>query len=149
MPCEHLRTIDAQKTAKKANQKKSASRILSEAAKRAEEAQRRAREDEAGTRREIARTTKKCPKKGCCNKIERNDGCGHFTCKMCATEFCWCCKVIWKDGRVLHLVGCRIGTRSQVEKSTLDLSGYAVGWDKDEGYDLSLDNGLWLIGGHM
>ncbi|KAF8847813.1 hypothetical protein BDZ45DRAFT_754513 [Acephala macrosclerotiorum] len=149
MPCEHLRAIDAQKNMEKTNRKESAARIFSEAAKKAEEAQRQARDNEAGTKREIARTTKKCPKAGCCNKIERNDGCGHFTCKMCLTEFCWCCKVIWKNNNVLHLVGCRIGTKSQVEKSKLDQAGYAVGWDRDEGYDLSLDKGLWLLGSHM
>jgi hypothetical protein len=64
------------------------------------------------------------------------------------TEFCWCCKVIWKD-RALHLVGCKIGTKSQVEKRRLDQTGYAVGWDRDEGYDFSLDKGLWLENSDM
>ena len=68
---------------------------------------------------------------------------------MCKTEFCWCCKVIWKNKKALHLVGCRIGTKSQVEKWRLDQTGYAVGWDRDEGYDLSLDKGLWLVDVHM
>ncbi len=63
---------------------------------------------------------------------------------MCDTEFCWGCKVIWKDRKALHLVGCKIGTSTQIEKGDLDQTGYAVDWDKDEGYDLSLDEGLWL-----
>lgn len=111
--------------------------------------QKRLLENEVGTKREIARTTKKCPKAGCCNKIERNDGCGHFTCQMCRTEFCWCCKVIWKAGVVLHLIGCKIGTKRQISVGQLDKTGYGVGWDKDDGYDLTLDDGLWLIPGHM
>jgi hypothetical protein len=147
--CDHLRAIDAQKRTKETNQKKAALRIFSESARKAEETQRRAREDEPGTKREIARTTKKCPKAGCCNRMERDGGCGHFTCKLCKTEFCWCCKVIWKDNKALHLVGCRIGTKRQVGKSRLDQTGYARGWDRDEGYDLNLDKGLWLLDSHM
>lgn len=148
--CDHLRVIDEQKRAKTSNQKKSAFRILSESAKKAEEARRRERQNEAGTEREKARTTKRCPKAGCCNRIERNGGCGHFTCGMCLTEFCWCCKVIWKSSSSpQHLVGCRIGIKTQLQKSSLDQTGYAVGWDKDEGYDLKLDEGLWLLSAHM
>jgi hypothetical protein len=68
---------------------------------------------------------------------------------MCLTEFCWCCKVIWKNSNSpQHLVGCRIGIKTQLKKSSLDQTGYAVGWDKDEGYDLKLDEGLWLLAGH-
>jgi hypothetical protein len=123
-----------------------AAREAQEAERRARETDRRARkrEDEA-TQQEIARITKKCPKARCGNKIERNEGCGHFTCRKCQTEFCWSCKVIWKGGKALHLRGCRIGTTSTIAKEYLDTTGYAVGWDKDRGYDLSLDHGLWLI----
>jgi IBR domain, a half RING-finger domain len=149
MPCEHLTAIDAQKRTQILAKKKSALRIFSESAKRAEEAQHRARENLSGTNRKIAETTKKCPKAGCPNKIERKSGCGHFTCAMCRTEFCWCCKVIWKDTKPLHLVGCRIGTKSQVERHGLDLSEYKPGWDQDTGYDLNLDDGLWLVNSHM
>jgi hypothetical protein len=148
--CDHLCVIDEQKRVKTNNQKKLAVRILSESAKKAEEARLRERQNEAGTEKEKARTTKRCPKAGCCNRIERDGGCGHFKCGMCFTEFCWSCKVIWKNSSSpQHLVGCRIGTKTQLQKSNLNQTGYAVGWDKDEGYDLSLDKGLWLLDGHM
>jgi hypothetical protein len=147
--CNHLKAVDAQKLTTKALQREAAARALSKAAQDAAETQRKRREKEADTKREIARTTKKCPKAGCANPIERNAGCGHFTCKSCGTEFCWSCKVIWKNRRAQHLAECRIpGTSSTVAKDSLDLNGYAPGWDKDEGYDLSLDKGVWLITGH-
>lgn len=151
--CTHLQAIDNKKAIHKLHQKKSAKRVLLDSAKKAEEAQKRALENEAGTMREMLRISKKCPKKGCPNKIERKAGCGHFTCPMCKTEFCWGCKVIWAKGsdgnpKPLHLNGCRIGTTNQVPKIRLDQTGYAPGWDVDKGYDLSLDAGLWLLEGH-
>ncbi|PVH83268.1 hypothetical protein DL98DRAFT_616638 [Cadophora sp. DSE1049] len=139
---EKFRCIDAKKQIQKNHQKQAAIKAFKASAHKA-------RENETATKREIARTTKKCPKAGCGNKIERNDGCGHFTCKKCSTEFCWCCKVIWKNKKVLHLAGCQIGSRSTTSKASLDKTGYAVGWDADLGYDVSLDKGLWLIEGHQ
>jgi len=130
---------------KKNMHRESARRLFTRTSQEAKAALQRALENEAGTKREIARTTKKCPKAGCANKIERNEGCGHFKCSMCKTEFCWACKVIWPAGKALHLRGCRIGTKSTIGKEKLDKTGYAVGWDKDAGYDLALDAGLWLI----
>ncbi|KAK0123378.1 hypothetical protein ONS96_010369 [Cadophora gregata f. sp. sojae] len=140
--CEHLRSIDTKRQIQKNQQRQAAIKVFEASAHRA-------RENETATKREIARTTKKCPKAGCGNKIERNEGCGHFTCKKCSTEFCWCCKVIWKNKQVLHLAGCKIGTKSTTSKASLDRTGYAVGWDTDLGYDVSLDQGLWLIEGHQ
>jgi ariadne-1 len=41
----------------------------------------------------ICNKTKKCP---ACNKdIEKNGGCNHMTCKMCAHQFCWVCFQDW------------------------------------------------------
>ncbi|KAG4441754.1 hypothetical protein IFR05_002745 [Cadophora sp. M221] len=140
--CQHLRSIDYKKRKQKNQQRQAAIQTFEASAQRA-------RENEAATKLEIARTTKKCPKAGCGNKIERNEGCGHFTCRNCSTDFCWSCKVIWKNKRVLHLAGCRIGLRSTTTKASLDKNGYAPGWDQDIGYDISLDKGLWLIEGHQ
>lgn len=142
--CEHLQAIDARELETKQQQKKAARRAFAESAKRKQDAQFQARENVQATKTLVARTTKMCPAAGCGNRIERNLGCGHFTCTKCKTDFCWACKVIFKNGSGLHLTGCRIGTRSRREKASLDTTGYAKGWDIDDGYDIKLDAGLWL-----
>lgn len=115
----------------KANASKMAEKILMDAAARAE----------------IARKTKMCPKIGCGTSIERKEGCAHFKCEKCKSEFCWVCKVIWPKGKALHLNTCRLGTKSKVSRSRLALADYSAKWDQDKGYDYSLDSdsGLMLI----
>jgi hypothetical protein len=49
----------------------------------------------------------------------------------------------------LHLTTCSKGTRTVVSKQALDTTDYVRGWDQDIGYDISLDSGLFLIGGHQ
>src|SRR5579859_7341341 len=78
--CEHLQSIDRQRQKNKLEQRKLAQQAF---AREAKEAQRKARENEAETKALIARTTKRCPKAGCNREIERNGGCGHFTCRKC------------------------------------------------------------------
>jgi hypothetical protein len=56
--------------------------------------------------------------------------------------------VIWTNKKALHLVGCKIGVKSTTLKRQLDSTGYARGWDRDDGYDETLNEGLWLIEGH-
>ena len=136
-----MKQIDLQRKRDKDRQREAARRVL-------QEKEQQKKSTESATRREVARTTKKCPKAGCNNKIERNEGCGHFTCNVCKTEFCWICKVIWKNKVPLHLTGCKIGTTRTIERRNLNTVGYASGWDKDPGYDVSLDEGVWLIAGH-
>lgn len=140
---EHLLAIDVLKRTTKLNQKKSAflkyTTSTQAARRKAEDAQHRLRGHEAGTKREKARTTKPCPR---ASRIERNSGCGHFICNRCNTEFCWCYKVLWENKTLLHLVGCRIRTTSTADKQRINTRGYKNGWDRDEGTDLSLDEGL-------
>ncbi|KAF2119767.1 hypothetical protein BDV96DRAFT_353029 [Lophiotrema nucula] len=139
--CSHLREIDAKKRQDKAALKHTASIILTQS-KEEREKQKRIREADLATRREQARTSKKCP--SCRAPIQKARGCAHMTCKSCRTDFCWCCKVIWRNRQPLHLTGCRVGTQSTVDRQDLDTSRYAGGWDKDAGYDASNDGELWL-----
>ena len=137
--CEHLRKLDLERKADKDRQREIARQALAERS-------RKVLENETATQRKIAETCKRCPKTRCGNKIERKDGCAHFTCNLCQTQFCFSCKVIWR-GKPLHLDTCRVGTTSTVSRARLDTSGYASGWDKDPGYDISLDKNLWLVTG--
>lgn len=107
------------------------------------------RENVPGTLRQIALTTKMCPKAGCRTRIERDHGCAHFRCRNCSTEFCWCCKVIFEGGTGLHLDTCRLGTRSTISRDRLNTAGYTVGWDVDDGYDTSRDTDLWIPSNYM
>ena len=43
----------------------------------------------------IMANTKQCPE--CRKPIEKNQGCNHMTCKMCAYEFCWLCSGKWSE----------------------------------------------------
>jgi len=140
--CEHLRKVDRDRQADKVRQRNAAKQFV-------ERRQLAAIENVSATQREIARTTKKCPKRGCDNRIERNSGCGHFKCRKCETEFCWDCKVIWIHKKPLHLPNCGIGNKRHIQKADMDLSGYANDWDQDPGYDKSLNVGLYLIDSHM
>lgn len=45
----------------------------------------------------IIANTKMCPNKTCQRPIEKNQGCNHITCKLCAHEFCWICLGEWKE----------------------------------------------------
>jgi hypothetical protein len=132
--CEHLREI---KTTRRDDRRQAACEVL-------KAHNRIVRENVPGTLNQIFRTTKMCPKAGCRTRIERDKGCAHFKCKNCDTEFCWCCKVIFRCGKGLHLDTCELGTRTGVSRARLDTTDYTVGWDIDDGYDLSLDVDLWI-----
>ena len=134
--CAHLQAVSAQRKHTKEQLRSKACKVFEEAAT--------IRLDNAALDA-VNRITKKCPKAGCGMRIERIEGCAHFRCKNCNVEFCWVCKVIWPQGKPLHVDGCRLGTKSRTPRSKLDLSQYASGWDKDEGYDLFLDMDKQLI----
>jgi ariadne-1 len=40
--------------------------------------------------------TKRCPRKGCGVRIEKNQGCMHMKCRVCKHEFCWVCLGDWE-----------------------------------------------------
>ena len=114
-------------------------------------------ENTRGTQQVIAGTTKRCPRQGCYAPIQLDAGCGHMTCRRCRTDFCWACKVIWQELAAvpnqrfsaaaflpLHLTTCKLAAERTIERQNLDTALYASGWDVDEGYDESLDEGLWL-----
>jgi hypothetical protein len=52
---------------------------------------------------------------------------------------------MWNDGKALHLTTCSIAGEMarKIGKASLDKTGYAAGWDRDEGYDSRLDKGLY------
>ncbi len=110
---------------------------------------RRRRDKEDETLEVIARTTKMCPAANCGNRIMRNGGCAHFKCGSCGIEFCWCCKVIFPGRMPRHLNTCVLKPRSTVRKSDLPTEDFAPGWDVDQGYDMSLDGGLFMPGNFM
>ena len=132
--CEHLQKIEM---VRRDDRRQAASETLKACI-------RNVRENVPGTLNQISQTTKMCPNAGCRTRIERDKGCAHFKCKNCNTEFCWCCKVIFRCGKGLHLDTCRLGTRMVVSRARLDTTGYTVGWDIDKGYNLSLDADLWI-----
>ena len=112
--------------------------------------QERAQRDflEEKTKKEKARTTKKCPKKGCGVPIEYGGDCARMTCRRppgCGTQFCWACKTIFPGRTKQHVDTCRLGTITRVRKSELDTSLYCDGWDKDVGYDFNLDANLYIM----
>ncbi|KAF1993728.1 hypothetical protein P154DRAFT_57690 [Amniculicola lignicola CBS 123094] len=146
--CDHLREIDAQKERNRSVMKQAASQYFKQS-KEEREKQKQLRDAEAADKREQARTSKKCPNATCKAPIQKDGGCAHMTCKKCRTDFCWCCKVIWRNNVPLHLSGCPVGTRRTISKANLDTSGYGPDWDNDEGYDASLDGRLWLVADHQ
>lgn len=50
-------------------------------------------EDDSETAHWIEANTHECPK--CSSAIEKNGGCNHMTCRVCAFEFCWICFKDW------------------------------------------------------
>jgi hypothetical protein len=150
--CSHLQAIDDLERHTKAQKRQAAiqtfafSKTLQEMSRKRQETQRQA-EAARATKATMARTTKKCPKAGCGNMIEREGGCAHFKCKgkmpnVCNTNFCWECKVIWPGGTALHLTTCHSKSTNKKRKENLDTTSYAIGWDKDPGYDFTLDADL-------
>ncbi|ERT02893.1 hypothetical protein HMPREF1624_01196 [Sporothrix schenckii ATCC 58251] len=175
--CEHLRRVDDERALERLRDEHERSRFTSYDMQRqrqlAERAVRtlalEAHENSRGSQLVIATTAKRCPRVGCRVPIQRDEGCGHMTCRRCLTEFCWACKVIWKAparpgvrGSVfgsygrrgqgpsstvlmpLHLPTCRFGSQRTISRDRIDLSEYATGWDVDLGYDEELDSGLWF-----
>jgi hypothetical protein len=144
--CSHLRTIEELERQTKAQKKQAAIHAFAFSKKR-QETQRKAEAAKA-TKATVARTTKKCPKAGCGNMIERKGGCSHFRCpegkppNVCNTHFCWECKVIRPGGAAIHLTTCSSQSLNKKKKEDLDTTGYAADWDKDPGYDFALDADL-------
>ncbi|KAK0733227.1 hypothetical protein B0T26DRAFT_745292 [Lasiosphaeria miniovina] len=139
--CAHLRAVNAARKHQQEQQRRAARAALEK--KQAEE-----RENTAATREHLARTSKLCPKKDCGLRIARAAGCGHMTCRGCSTEFCWVCKVIWKNRVPLHLDTCSLAATKKTTLAALDKSDYAKGWQDDSRYDDSADEGIWLLDGH-
>jgi ariadne-1 len=55
----------------------------------------------------IATNTKRCPK--CKNRIEKNGGCMHMSCKMCRHGFCWHCLQPWEaQGHTWNHANCAV-----------------------------------------
>ncbi|KAH7058886.1 hypothetical protein B0J12DRAFT_594604 [Macrophomina phaseolina] len=67
--------------------------------------------EKRATEKIIARTTKKCPGKGCEWMIEKNNGCDHMTCRQCKHEFCWICLAAYdpirRHGNGMHRTSCK------------------------------------------
>jgi len=51
--------------------------------------------NESETANWILANTKPCPK--CSNRIEKNQGCNHMTCRSCQHHFCWICMGDWSE----------------------------------------------------
>ncbi|ORY11830.1 hypothetical protein BCR34DRAFT_564736 [Clohesyomyces aquaticus] len=146
--CTHLQQLDTQKKKDKATMKHAASQHFLKT-KEERDKQRKLREMDAETKKEEARISKKCPNAACRIRMYKDGGCAHMTCKKCGANFCWSCKVMWKNGTALHLNTCVVGTTTTVMKVNLDTGGYGEGWDVDPGYDNSLDGRLWLQASDM
>ncbi|KAL1891277.1 hypothetical protein Sste5346_007736 [Sporothrix stenoceras] len=173
--CEHLRCIDNERALQRLREEHERSRGTSDEMQRQRQLAQQAalqlaiqaRENTRGTQIVIATTAKRCPRLGCRVPIQRDEGCGHMTCRRCGTEFCWACKVIWRaplqtapgassfanaarggpSATVLlplHLPTCQLATNRTISRRRLNLTQYATGWDVDQGYDQELDNDLWL-----
>ena len=125
------------------------------------------------SQKEIFRTTKMCPKRGCRNRIEYAGGCAHMQCRTSGgtsnlinirqrhkwtmvltkrvggfgTHFCWSCKCIWPNRNAAHFEDCPIRnkTREPGKKPSGADPLYQPGWDNDENYDKSLDKHLWIL----
>lgn len=139
--CDHLRDVEAKN---KQAMKHMASALFSKS-KEERQAQRQLRAADAATKEEEARTCKRCPWGACRAPIQKDpNGCAHMTCEKCRTQFCWCCKVIWRNGVPQHLTGCVVSGSRAVARTQLNMTGYAEGWDKDEGYDPANDGRRWL-----
>ncbi|CAK7230418.1 hypothetical protein SBRCBS47491_007577 [Sporothrix bragantina] len=168
--CTHLRQAQQARAIVEIRDAYERARLTSETMARDREAAQNAvgrlavqlRENTRGTQMVIAGTTKRCPRLGCKAPIQRDEGCGHMTCRRCRTEFCWACKVIWKvpagtvwgaaAGHVsctgtllpLHLTTCKLASERTIERRHLNTALYASRWDQDLGYDESLDVDVWL-----
>ncbi|CAK7226118.1 hypothetical protein SCUCBS95973_006091 [Sporothrix curviconia] len=173
--CEHLRRAQLARALAAVRNEHERTRLTSETAVQQRQAAQNAvdrlaaqmRENTRSTQLVIASTTKRCPRLGCRAPIQRDEGCGHMTCRRCRTEFCWACKVIWKvaAGTVqgaeadhvscigtlspLHLTTCKLASQRTIERRRLNKALYAHRWDEDRGYDESLDVDLWLPEDHQ
>jgi hypothetical protein len=148
--CQHLQAIDAANRANREHQRRAARATL-------EARQRALLDGTAETEAQKIRITKRCPKAGCGNRIERAGGCNHMQCDGmygCGTHFCWVCKVIWLENgsRRQHLDTCdpRLGSvATRIPRAKLDAEAeeglYAGEWDADPGYDFSLDSDASLF----
>ncbi|KAM7218488.1 hypothetical protein V8F06_006092 [Rhypophila decipiens] len=137
--CEHLHAANERRKHEQDVQRKAAQAAL---------VKKQQAKSKAANQEYISKTTKMCPKKGCGVRIGRDGGCSHMTCKNCKTEFCWVCKVIWKNKVPLHLNTCLLAVSRKTMLSGLDKSDYAAGWQDDGKYDASNEGRLWLLDSH-
>ena len=67
----------------------------------------------------IVNNTKKCPK--CKQRIEKNGGCMHMTCKSCRHGFCWHCLETWEaKGHTWNHANCAVHIPKDTPKSESD-----------------------------
>ncbi|KAM7207858.1 hypothetical protein V8F20_001900 [Naviculisporaceae sp. PSN 640] len=137
--CEHLRA---------ANERRKHQQDVQRKAARAALLKKQQQKSQQANKEYISKTTKACPKKGCGARIGREGGCSHMTCRSCRTEFCWVCKVIWKNKTPLHLDSCSLAVSRKITLAALDKSGYADGWQDDGKFDDTNEGELWLIDSH-
>ncbi|KAH8654592.1 hypothetical protein BGZ60DRAFT_532960 [Tricladium varicosporioides] len=97
----------------------------------------------------VRKMSKVCPKRGCGRRMMRSAGCAHMTCWViagsgCETEFCWSCKMIFRNKKPSHAQSCcwRAGPPAAMPCPSDPL--YAPGWSDDPGYDTEYDYGLWM-----
>jgi ariadne-1 len=79
----------------------------------------------------IVSNTKKCPK--CKNRIEKNGGCMHMSCKMCRHGFCWHCLQPWEArGHTWNHANCSVhipaGAQKDEEDTVADLERWVNEW---------------------